>query len=63
MSWLDKIIPNVVRSEGKRSTKVPEGLWEKCVKCDAVLYKPELEKTSMFAQSVIITSAWAHGRD
>ena len=43
MSWLDKIIPNVVRSEGKRSTKVPEGLWEKCVKCDAVLYKPELE--------------------
>lgn len=44
MSWLDKIIPNVVRSEGKRSTKVPEGLWEKCVKCDAVLYKPELEK-------------------
>lgn len=44
MSWLDKIIPNVVRSEGKRSNKVPEGLWEKCVKCDAVLYKPELEK-------------------
>lgn len=44
MSWLDKIIPSVVRSEGKRSNKVPEGLWEKCVKCDAVLYKPELEK-------------------
>lgn len=44
MSWLDRIIPNVVRSEGKRSNKVPEGLWEKCVKCDAVLYKPELEK-------------------
>ena len=44
MSWLDKIIPGVVRSEGKRSNKVPEGLWEKCVKCDAVLYKPELEK-------------------
>jgi acetyl-CoA carboxylase carboxyl transferase subunit beta len=44
MSWLDKIMPSVVRSEGKRSNKVPEGLWEKCVKCDAVLYKPELEK-------------------
>jgi acetyl-CoA carboxylase carboxyl transferase subunit beta len=44
MSWLEKIIPSVVRSEGKRSNKVPEGLWEKCVKCDAVLYKPELEK-------------------
>lgn len=44
MSWLDKIIPSVSRSETKRSNKVPEGLWEKCVKCDAVLYKPELEK-------------------
>lgn len=44
MSWLEKIIPSVVRSEGKRTNKVPEGLWEKCVKCDAVLYKPELEK-------------------
>lgn len=45
MSWLEKIIPSVVRSEGKRANKVPEGLWEKCAKCDAVLYKPELEKT------------------
>jgi len=45
MSWLEKIIPGVAaRSEEKRSNKVPEGLWEKCVKCDAVLYKPELEK-------------------
>ncbi len=45
MSWLEKIIPSVVRSEGKqRSNKVPEGLWEKCVKCDSVLYRPELEK-------------------
>ena len=45
MSWLEKIIPGVAtRSEVKRSNKVPEGLWEKCVKCDAVLYKPELEK-------------------
>ncbi len=45
MSWLDKIIPSISRTETKRSNKVPEGLWEKCVKCDAVLYKPELEKT------------------
>lgn len=44
MSWLDKIIPSVSRSETKRSNKVPEGLWEKCIKCEAVLYKPELEK-------------------
>jgi acetyl-CoA carboxylase carboxyl transferase subunit beta len=45
MSWLDKIIPSISRTETKRSTKVPEGLWEKCAKCDAVLYKPEMEKT------------------
>lgn len=44
MSWLEKIIPSVVRADSKKSTKVPEGLWEKCVKCDAVLYKPEMEK-------------------
>lgn len=44
MSWLDKIIPSVSKSEAKRSNKVPEGLWEKCPKCDAVLYKPELDK-------------------
>lgn len=45
MSWLDKIIPSISRTDTKRSTKVPEGLWEKCPKCDAVLYKPEMEKT------------------
>jgi acetyl-CoA carboxylase carboxyl transferase subunit beta len=46
MSWLEKIIPGIAaRSEVKRSNKVPEGLWEKCIKCEAVLYKPELEKT------------------
>ena len=48
MSWVDKILPSGVRrvdgGEG-RSTKgvVPEGLWKKCVKCEAVLYRPELE--------------------
>jgi acetyl-CoA carboxylase carboxyl transferase subunit beta len=44
MSWLDKIIPSISRTDTKRSNKVPEGLWEKCVKCEAVLYKPEMEK-------------------
>ncbi|HEY7884837.1 MAG TPA: acetyl-CoA carboxylase carboxyl transferase subunit beta, partial [Cellvibrionaceae bacterium] len=44
MSWLDKLVPSVVRSEGKRNSKVPEGLWKKCVKCEAVLYRPELER-------------------
>ncbi|MDV7210517.1 acetyl-CoA carboxylase, carboxyltransferase subunit beta [Azotobacter beijerinckii] len=44
-NWLvDKLIPSIMRSEVKRSS-VPEGLWHKCPSCDAVLYKPELEKT------------------
>lgn len=42
-NWLDKIVPNLVRSEKKRNN-IPEGLWEKCPKCESVLYKPELEK-------------------
>ena len=46
MSWLEKIVPNVVRSDNKRGeSKVPEGLWKKCSKCEAVLYRPELEKS------------------
>ncbi len=45
MSWLDKILPAGVRKDnsGKRAN-VPEGLWKKCVKCEAVLYRPELER-------------------
>jgi len=45
MSWIDKILPSGVRNEGgeKRST-VPEGLWKKCVKCEAVLYKPDVDR-------------------
>lgn len=42
-SWLEKIVPSVVRSNQKRRSSVPEGLWKKCPKCDAVLYRPELE--------------------
>lgn len=46
MSWLEKLVPSVVRAEGRKGTssKVPEGLWKKCVKCSAVLYRPELER-------------------
>ena len=45
MSWLDKILPTIGQKESQdRRINVPEGLWKKCVKCDAVLYRPELEK-------------------
>ncbi|KGE04309.1 Acetyl-coenzyme A carboxyl transferase beta chain [Pseudohaliea rubra DSM 19751] len=46
MSWIDKILPSGVKSstaETRRAT-VPEGLWKKCIKCDSVLYIPDLER-------------------
>lgn len=45
MSWIDKILPSGVnRQSGSRRTTVPEGLWKKCIKCEAVLYIPDLER-------------------
>ncbi len=45
MSWIDRILPSGVRQgEGDKRSSVPEGLWKKCVKCDAVLYRPDLER-------------------
>ncbi len=53
MSWIDKILPSIVKSESdqeqqdsdaRQGSAVPEGLWKKCVKCEAVLYRPELER-------------------
>lgn len=45
-NWLvDKLIPSLSRSASQqKSSNVPEGLWRKCVKCDSVLYRPELER-------------------
>ena len=46
MSWLQKLMPARIRTEGTKKTgSVPEGLWEKCDSCAAVLSKPELERT------------------
>ncbi|HEY7772530.1 MAG TPA: acetyl-CoA carboxylase, carboxyltransferase subunit beta [Marinagarivorans sp.] len=45
MSWFDKIVPKVVRSDERKSaSSIPEGLWQNCKKCSAVLYRPELDK-------------------
>ncbi|MDX1340982.1 MAG: acetyl-CoA carboxylase, carboxyltransferase subunit beta [Reinekea sp.] len=43
-SWLEKIVPSIIRSDSDGRSNVPEGLWKKCPKCAAVLYRPELEK-------------------
>ncbi|MCH8551366.1 MAG: acetyl-CoA carboxylase, carboxyltransferase subunit beta [Natronospirillum sp.] len=43
-SWLDKLVPSIIRSETRSKANVPEGIWDKCDNCGAVLYRPELEK-------------------
>jgi len=45
MSWIDKILPSGVRKdEAAKRASIPEGLWKKCIKCDAVNYKPDLDR-------------------
>ena len=41
MSWIEKILP-----KAKATTKrnIPEGVWEKCASCNAMLYKAELDR-------------------
>ena len=47
MSWIDKILPTGVRKDdAAKRANIPEGLWKKCVKCDAALYRPELERNA-----------------
>lgn len=47
MSWIDKIIPAGVRkTDGDKKASIPEDLWRKCVKCEAVLYRPDLERNA-----------------
>ena len=47
MSWLKKLMPSGIRTDSAAANKrrsVPEGLWEKCDRCGAVLSRPELEE-------------------
>lgn len=47
MSWIDKILPSgISKTEGAKRTSVPEGVWTKCIKCEAVLYRPDLERNA-----------------
>ena len=46
MSWLKQSLPpKIKRGDGVRRTSLPEGLWSKCVACDAVLYATDLVKS------------------
>jgi len=44
MSWFEKLIPSRIRTEASNKRTVPEGLWDKCPGCNAVLYRAELER-------------------
>jgi acetyl-CoA carboxylase carboxyl transferase subunit beta len=43
MSWFKKLMPSRISTE-RRTRSVPEGVWIKCPKCDAQLYRNELER-------------------
>jgi acetyl-CoA carboxylase carboxyl transferase subunit beta len=43
MSWFEKLMPSRISTE-KRTRSVPEGVWIKCSRCDAQLYRNELER-------------------
>ncbi|MCI0400113.1 MAG: acetyl-CoA carboxylase, carboxyltransferase subunit beta [Gammaproteobacteria bacterium] len=44
MSWLKKLLPRRIRTNGTTRRTVPEGIWTQCSACNAVLYRAELER-------------------
>jgi acetyl-CoA carboxylase carboxyl transferase subunit beta len=42
MSWLKKLLPSINSVVDKKG--IPEGVWEKCVGCQAIIYRSELER-------------------
>jgi len=46
MSWFAKLLPSKIRTQSGEKKGVPEGVWTKCEKCSAVLYRPELERNT-----------------
>lgn len=45
MSWFEKLVPSTIKNNSdSKKTAVPEGLWNKCSSCSAILYNSELEK-------------------
>jgi acetyl-CoA carboxylase carboxyl transferase subunit beta len=44
MSWFEKLMPSRIRTQGGQKRTMPEGLWEKCTACSAILFRAELER-------------------
>lgn len=52
MSWIDRLLPRINKRENQRTEKkkdstIPEGLWTKCPSCEQVLYTEELRDSLM----------------
>ncbi len=47
MSWLKKLMPSGIRTEGKSKKNMPAGVWQKCTSCKSALWGPELERSVM----------------
>ncbi len=47
MSWLTKLMPSRIRTDGNSKKRVPEGTWQQCKQCSAALYARELERDQM----------------
>jgi len=47
MNWLTRLMPSIGSNKESSApkSKVPDGLWDNCPSCEAVLYQPELEKS------------------
>lgn len=48
MSWIDKILPSIAKGErdNKKRAAIPEGVWKKCPRCEAMLYKRSLDENA-----------------
>lgn len=45
MSWFKNLMPSTIRTDSSnKKVSVPEGLWNKCPSCNAILYNTELER-------------------
>jgi acetyl-CoA carboxylase carboxyl transferase subunit beta len=45
MSWIDKILPSIsIAPKVAKKSTVPEGTWQQCPRCDAMLYKKSLSE-------------------
>ncbi|MBS24134.1 MAG: acetyl-CoA carboxylase carboxyl transferase subunit beta [Gammaproteobacteria bacterium] len=48
MSWIDKILPSIAKGgrDNKKRAAIPEGVWKKCPRCEAMLYKKSLDENA-----------------